>query len=54
MTIAPPFRTPFFYGWVILAVSMAGCFLAAATNQIFMGVMLKPISDDLGWSRTAT
>ncbi len=53
-TSAPPFKTPFFYGWVILAVSMAGCFMAAATNQIFMGVMLKPISDDLGWSRTAT
>lgn len=51
---APPFQTPFFYGWIILGVSMAGCFLAAATNQIFMGVMLKPISDDLGWSRTAT
>lgn len=50
----PPIATPFFYGWVVLAVSMVGCFLAAATNQIFMGVMLKPISDDLGWSRTAT
>jgi MFS family permease len=31
---------------------MAGGFLAAGTSQLFMGVMLKPITQDLGWSRT--
>lgn len=50
----PPINTPCFYGWVILAVSMVGCFMAASSNQLFMGVMLKPISEDMGWSRTVT
>lgn len=33
---------------------MGGSFLAASSNQLFMGVMLKPISEDMGWSRTVT
>jgi MFS family permease len=43
-----------FYGWYIIAVTMVGGFLAAGTSQLFMGIMLKPMTEDLGWSRTAT
>ena len=50
----PPFKTPFYYGWVILAVAMGAGLLASSNNQLFMGVMLKPISEDLGWTRTLT
>lgn len=49
-----PVRTPFFYGWLILGVTMASAFVAAASGQLFMGIMLKPLTDDLGWSRTTT
>jgi MFS family permease len=47
-------RGRIFYGWYILAVTMVGGFLAAGTSQLFMGIMLKPMTEDLGWSRTAT
>lgn len=36
-----------------MAVFVVGGFLGAGTSQLFMGVMLKPITEDLGWSRTA-
>jgi len=42
-----------FYGWYILAVGMAGAFMAAATSQLFMSIMLKPLTQEFGWSRTA-
>lgn len=47
-------RLPFFYGWVIVAVGMLSAFLGAGLNNISMGVVLKPVSLDLGWSRTVT
>jgi MFS family permease len=46
-------RPRVFYGWYVIAVTMAGGFLAAGTSQLFMGVMLKPITDEFGWSRTS-
>lgn len=42
-----------YYGWYVVGITMAGGFLAAGTSQLFMGVMLKPITEDLGVSRTA-
>lgn len=46
-------RTPFYYGWIILAciccVSFARQGAAVATLSIFIG----PMTDELGWSRTA-
>jgi MFS family permease len=42
-----------YYGWYILAVAMVGAFLCGGlTSQVFFSVMLKPITADLGWSRT--
>jgi len=39
---------------LIVAVVMLAGFLAAGVSNITMAVVLKPISDDLGWSRTLT
>jgi MFS family permease len=45
---------PFFYGWLIVAIAMLAGFLASGVSNITMAVVLKPISADLGWSRTLT
>jgi hypothetical protein len=45
---------PFFYGWIIVAISMLAGFFSAGVSNITMAVVLKPISDDLGWSRALT
>jgi sugar phosphate permease len=42
-----------FYGWYILAIGMTGAFLSAGTSQLFMSIMLKPLTAEFGWSRTA-
>jgi len=47
-------RLPFFYGWIIVAITMVAGILAAGVSNITMAVVLKPISDDLGWSRSLT
>ena len=47
-------RFPFFYGWVIVAIGMLSGFLGSGVSNITMAVVLKPISEDLGWSRTLT
>ncbi|MEK7217006.1 MAG: MFS transporter, partial [Chloroflexota bacterium] len=49
-----PLRPPFFYGWLVVGVAMVAGFLAAGSSQVFFGVMSRPISDELGWGRTAT
>jgi MFS family permease len=46
-------RSRFYYGWWIVGVLMVGGFLAAGTSNLFMGVMLKPMTEDLGWSRSS-
>ena len=38
---------PFFYGWLIVAITMVAGFLAAGVSNITMAVVLKPISEDL-------
>ena len=45
---------PFFYGWVIVVIVVMAGVLAAGVSNITMAVMLKPISDDLGWTRSLT
>ena len=50
----PKQRKPrFFYGWIIVAVVAAGGFSASTESYPVLGVFLKPITDDLGWSRAA-
>jgi MFS family permease len=43
---------PFFYGWLIVGIVMVAGVLASGVSNITMAVVLKPISEDLGWSRT--
>jgi MFS family permease len=45
---------PFFYGWVIVVIVALSGILAAGVSNITMAVVLKPISDDLGWTRSLT
>jgi MFS family permease len=47
-------KLPFFYGWVVLGVVMGSGFLAAGVNNVAMGVIFKPLSQDMGWSRSLT
>lgn len=42
-----------FYGWYILAIGMIGAFISVGTSQLFMSIMLKPLTAEFGWSRTA-
>lgn len=42
-----------FYGWYVLAMIMVSGFVGAGTGQVFFGLMMKPITEDLGWSRSA-
>jgi MFS family permease len=46
-------KAKIFYGWYILAIGMAGAFMAAGTSQLFMSIMIKPLIKEFGWSRTA-
>jgi MFS family permease len=46
-------RTKLFYGWRVLAVTMALSYFAAVTAQLFTGAMLPHIEADTGWSRTS-
>ena len=45
---------PFYYGWVVVAIVVLAGVLAAGVSNITMAVVLKPISDDLGWTRSLT
>ena len=45
-------RLPFYYGWVVLGMFVVAGSMAAASSQPFMAVMLKPITEEFGWSRT--
>jgi MFS family permease len=45
---------PFFYGWIIVGISMLAGFLGSGVSNVTMAVALKPITEDLGWSRTLT
>lgn len=42
----------FFYGWIIVAIAMLAGFLGSGVSNVTMSVTLKPITEDLGWSRT--
>jgi sugar phosphate permease len=43
-----------YYGWLIVGVAMYSAFLGAGLNNVTMSVILKPLSDDQGWTRTLT
>jgi sugar phosphate permease len=42
-----------FYGWYVLGVAMVGAFLCGGlTSSVFFSVILKPLTADLGWTRS--
>ena len=45
-------QLPFYYGWIVLGMMMLAGSLAAGSTQPFMAVMLRPMSEEFGWSRT--
>ncbi len=45
-------RTPFFYGWVILAANALARFISSPGQTFLISVFIDPIISDLGWSRT--
>ncbi len=42
----------FYYGWVIVVVIGLGGFTQSAESYPILGVFLKPITEEFGWSRT--
>ena len=47
-----PHKTPFYYGWAILAAAGASLFVRNAVGSLTLAVFVYPISQDLGWNRT--
>ncbi|MDO8670080.1 MAG: MFS transporter, partial [Dehalococcoidia bacterium] len=46
-------RGQFYYGWVIVAVGFIIGLVMVTFRLYSFGVFVKPISEDMGWSRTA-
>jgi len=44
--------TPFYYGWVILAMSFLAAFAASGVTQVVMGGIQVFITDDTGWKKS--
>ncbi len=44
--------TPFYYGWVILAVAGITHFTSAPGQTYVASIFLEPMIEDMGWSRT--
>ena len=46
-------RTPFYYGWLILAMSAVGTYAATGSTQLVFGGVQNFIFEDMGWERSA-
>ena len=45
-------RTPFYYGWLILAMSAVGTYAATGSTQLVLGGVQNFIFEDMGWDRS--
>ena len=45
-------HTPFYYGWLVLAVGASGAFVATAIAGVVLGGVQSFILEDTGWNRT--
>ena len=45
-------RTPFYYGWLILATCFLATFAATAVSQVVLGGIQVFISEDTGWNKS--
>lgn len=46
------FGRRFYYGWYIVAVAFVSSMMSMGITAYSMGVFLKPMTEELGWSRT--
>lgn len=46
-------RPSFYYGWIILGICAFSETISLGVGGSSFGIFLRPMSDDLGWSRTA-
>ena len=46
-------RLPFFYGWVVAASAGSAMTVRNAAASLTLAIFVLPMSEDLGWSRTA-
>lgn len=46
------FGRHFYYGWYIVGVAFVSSMMSMGITAYSMGVFLKPMTDELGWSRT--
>jgi len=52
MRLSLPWHRPaIFYGWYIVGVALVAQFVAMGTQAYAIGIFLKPMTHDLGWSR---
>lgn len=47
-----PFRTSFFYGWVIVVISAVGVFFSGPGQTYSNSVFVDPLIAEFGWSRS--
>lgn len=47
-----PARLPFFYGWLIVAISFTTMFVSGGVQFVAVSVLVVPMEDELGWSRS--
>ena len=54
MLLAPRLRDkfPFYYGWIVVAASSTVVFARMAPNITTLSVLIFPMSEQFGWSRT--
>lgn len=48
----PPFNPPFFYGWVIVAISALSLFFSGPGQTYSVSIFINAYIADLGWSRS--
>jgi MFS family permease len=48
---SPPLRTPFFYGWLVVAVTGIVTFAEVSYFQPVLAVFVLPLNEEFGWSR---
>lgn len=46
------FGRPIYYGWYIVALAFVASMMSAGVQAYTLGVFLKPMTEDLGWTRT--
>ncbi len=45
-------KTPFYYGWLVLAMAFLAAFAATGVSQVVLGGIQIFITEDTGWERT--